>query len=96
MARSRSGSRRTGHPRPPRPWPDLGRLQERLGEVLSSLRPALRAAFEQAVLRQKPYSEVAREQGWTLQQVRVNVYRARKEVIARLRHLLSPFPEYRT
>ena len=74
---------------------DLQRVEERLGEVLGALRPALRTAFEQAVLRQKSYSEIAREQAWSLQQVRVNVYRARKEVIARLRHLLSPIPEFR-
>jgi RNA polymerase sigma-70 factor (ECF subfamily) len=74
---------------------DLRRLESQLDGVLKSLRPALRTAFAEAVLGQKPYSEIAREHGWSLQQVRVNVYRARKEVIARMRHLLSPIPEFR-
>ncbi len=72
---------------------DLRRLEEHLGDALASLRPAWRTAFEEAVLRQRPYAEIAGRQGWTLQQVRVNVHRARKDVIARLRHILDAVQE---
>ena len=69
---------------------DLGRLHERLGDALQVLAPAQRAAFQGAVLDQKPYAAIAREQGWTIEQVKVNVHRARKRVIGLLRDLLLP------
>jgi RNA polymerase sigma factor (sigma-70 family) len=67
---------------------DLSRLRERLDEVLSELPPPHRRAFELVVLDQMSYAEVARQEGWSLDQVRMNVYRARKGAIARLRELL--------
>jgi RNA polymerase sigma-70 factor (ECF subfamily) len=75
---------------------DLARLEERLREVLETLPPDHRTAFEQAVLRQCPYPEIAREQGWTLGRVKSNVHRARKKVIAALGDLLGPRPENRS
>lgn len=68
---------------------DLRRAESRLREVVESMSPALRAAFEGAVLEQRPYAEIARQHGWTLGQVRVNVCRARKKAIAELRDLLQ-------
>ncbi len=41
------------------------------------------------MLEQKPYAEIAREQGWSEGQVRVNVCRARKQAIAEMRDLLG-------
>jgi RNA polymerase sigma-70 factor (ECF subfamily) len=72
---------------------DLSRFEDRLHGVLASLKPVYRAAFELAVLKQKAYSEIAHEQGWTLAQVKTNVHRARKQVIAALSDLLGPRPE---
>ena len=57
--------------------------------VATSLTPALRTAFEGAVLQNKSYAEIARENGWSEGQVRVNVCRARKKVIAELRSELQ-------
>jgi len=72
---------------------DLTRVRERLAAALAALAPAHRAAFQAAVLEQKPYAEIAREQGWTLEQVKINVHRARKKVIERLRDLVRPGEE---
>jgi RNA polymerase sigma-70 factor, ECF subfamily len=74
---------------------DLGKVRERLEGALAALRPDHREAFRAAVLRQKPYAEIARENGWTREQVKVNVHRARKKVIALLRDLLRPEEEKR-
>ena len=59
-------------------------LTSRIGEVLETLPAPLAAAFRLAVLEQKSYREIGDLQGWTLSQVRVNVYRARQKVIATL------------
>ncbi|HVS64013.1 MAG TPA: sigma-70 family RNA polymerase sigma factor [Thermoanaerobaculia bacterium] len=67
---------------------DLGRLEERLDEAMESMTPNLRTAFELAVLRQEPYKVVARQTGWSIAQVKVNVFRARQKAIAQLRELL--------
>ena len=75
---------------------DLSTVRERLDGALATLPPPLRVAFESAVLQQKPYAEVARDQGWTLEQVKVNVHRARKKVITQLRDLLGPGGRSRT
>lgn len=68
---------------------DLKRLEAHLAQALAGLRPAHRTAFEQAVLHQLPYAEVAVRQGWTIQQVKINVHRARKQVMERLRASLG-------
>ena len=69
---------------------DLSRFEERLHGVLAKLKPVYREAFQLAVLEQKAYSEIASAQGWTLAQVKTNVHRARKQVIAALGDLLRP------
>jgi RNA polymerase sigma factor (sigma-70 family) len=73
----------TGHD--PEAAVDLRRVRERLDGALGQLSPAHREAFEAAVLEQKPYAEIAREKGWSMDQVKVNVHRARKRIIALLR-----------
>ncbi len=67
---------------------DLNRAESRLRDVVESMSPALRTAFVSAVYEHKPYAEIARENGWTMGQVRVNVCRARKKAISELRDLL--------
>jgi RNA polymerase sigma-70 factor (ECF subfamily) len=67
---------------------DLARLEERLGDVVAAMSPHLRTAFEQGVLRQEPYKEIARRNGWSLAQVKINVYRARRQAITKLRDLM--------
>jgi len=69
---------------------DLARVRERLEAAMAALSPAHREAFRAAVIEQIPYAEIAREQGWTMEQVKVNVHRARKKVIALLRDLVRP------
>lgn len=68
---------------------DLSRAQERLRQVIAGMSPALRLAFQDAVIEQKSYAQIASEQGWTEGQVRVNVCRARKKAIAEMRDLLG-------
>jgi RNA polymerase sigma-70 factor (ECF subfamily) len=75
---------------------DLALFEGRLRGVLDTMKPAYRTAFESAVLQQKAYSEIAREQRWTQAQVKTNVHRARKQVIAALGNLLGPRPERRS
>ncbi len=75
---------------------DLNRFEERLRAVLTTLKPTFRTAFEQAVLQQKSYPEIAREQGWSLGQVKTNVHRARKQVIAALGDMLGSPLEQRS
>jgi RNA polymerase sigma-70 factor (ECF subfamily) len=67
---------------------DLARLEERLGDVVADMSPHLRAAFEQGVLRQEPYRDIARRNGWSMAQVKINVYRARQRAITKLRDLM--------
>jgi RNA polymerase sigma-70 factor (ECF subfamily) len=69
---------------------DLGKMRERLDGALGTLSAAHREAFQAAVLEQKPYADIARERGWTMEQVKINVHRARKQVIALLRDLVRP------
>jgi RNA polymerase sigma-70 factor (ECF subfamily) len=64
---------------------DLRLFEDRLRRIVDSLPPDHATAFRAVVLGQRPYAEVAAEQGWTLERVKTNVHRARKKVIARLR-----------
>lgn len=59
-------------------------FRERLDRVLDGLKESYRQAFELAVVQQRSYAEVARLTGWSLPRVKINVYRARKRVIAGL------------
>jgi len=67
---------------------DVKRLQSVLDDALAELKPDHRRAFELAVLQQQPYKEVARHTGWSLSQVKTNVFRARQATIDSLRSLL--------
>lgn len=68
---------------------EMGRARERLEEAVAALSEPLRRAFVAAVLEQKPYAEIAADNDWTSGQVRVNVHRARKQVIETMRGLLQ-------
>ena len=64
---------------------------QRLDSVLATLKDNYRQAFELAVLQQHSYAEVAQQTGWSMPQVKINVYRARKRVIEGLKtHLPKP------
>lgn len=56
-----------------------------LGRVLAGMSEAHRRAFQLAVLEGRGYAEVAAQTGWSLAQVKINVYRARRRVIEELR-----------
>ena len=74
-------------------------FSRRLEGVVAKLRDNYRRAFELAVLEQHSYAEVAQMTGWSLPQVKINVYRARKRVIEDLGDVLpeagqrNPVPE---
>lgn len=58
-----------------------GAFRRRLCDVLAELKERYRQAFELGVLQQRSYAEVAAVTGWSLPQVKINVYRARRRVI---------------
>ncbi len=62
----------------------------RLEQVLSQLKESYRQAFELAVVQQRSYAEIVQLTGWSLAQVKINVYRARKRVIRGLADYLPP------
>jgi len=59
-------------------------FRHRLGALLKELPEPHRRAFQLAVAEQRSYAEVAGLTGWSLPQVKINVYRARKRLIAGL------------
>lgn len=60
-------------------------FREELQRVLAGLSEPHRRAFELGALEQHSYGEIARITGWSLPQVKVNLYRARKRIIEELR-----------
>ena len=60
-------------------------FRKELRRVLAGLSEAHRRAFELGALEQRSYGEIAQITGWSLPQVKVNLYRARKRVIEELR-----------
>lgn len=60
-------------------------FREELRRVLAGLSEPHRRAFELGALEQRSYGEIAQITGWSLAQVKVNLYRARKRVIEELR-----------
>lgn len=62
-----------------------------LERVLAELSEPHRRAFELGALEQRSYAEIVEITGWTLPQVKVNLYRARKRVIEELR---EHFPQF--
>jgi RNA polymerase sigma-70 factor (ECF subfamily) len=63
---------------------DAARTLDRVGACLDRLSEAHRSAFRLAVLERRSYREVASALGCSLDQVRTNVHRARRKVIAML------------
>ncbi len=63
-------------------------FRDRLGVLLEELPEAHRRAFQLAIAEQHSYADVARQTGWSLPQVKINVYRARKRLIAGLHDYL--------
>jgi RNA polymerase sigma-70 factor (ECF subfamily) len=61
---------------------------ERLGQVLAEMPAAHRRAFELAVVDKTPYRDICECTGWSLAQVKINVYRGRKRVTQALADLL--------
>jgi RNA polymerase sigma factor (sigma-70 family) len=55
-----------------------------LQRALATLSPDLRTAFQLGVVERHPYADVMRLTGWSLPQVKTNVFRARQRVIAAL------------
>jgi RNA polymerase sigma-70 factor (ECF subfamily) len=55
-----------------------------LARALATLTPDLRRAFRLGVVERHPYAEIMRLTGWTLPQVKTNVFRARQRVLAAL------------
>ena len=67
-------------------------LEAALARVREGLSPALRTAFDLAILKQESYDEIARQTGWSPGQVRINVFRTRRRLVEELGDLL-PLPE---
>jgi RNA polymerase sigma-70 factor (ECF subfamily) len=63
-------------------------LQAKMEELLATLPKEQKYAFEQGVLQRRPYAEIAEEQDWSETKVKVNVYRARKQLMAGLKEFL--------
>lgn len=59
-------------------------FRRQLARVLGGMPPTHRRAFELAVLQGLSYTEVARRTGWTLPQVKINVFRARRRLVDEL------------
>jgi len=74
----------------------LAALQRRLEMAITALPESHRRAFVLAVVEQRPYREVAETEGWSPVQVRVNVHRARKQLLAELADILRPPEEVRS
>lgn len=60
----------------------------RLQIVLKQLNANQRLAFEMAVILKEPYDAIADKTGWSLSNVKIQVYRARKKVIEALGDVL--------
>jgi RNA polymerase sigma-70 factor (ECF subfamily) len=60
-------------------------FRKELQRVLAGLSEPHRRAFELGALEQRSYGEIVEITGWTLPQVKVNLYRARKRIIEELR-----------
>ena len=59
-------------------------LERRVREAMRALPEHYRSAFRMAAIEQRSYREIGESLGWTLDQVRINVHRARKRLIAEL------------
>jgi RNA polymerase sigma-70 factor (ECF subfamily) len=59
-------------------------LARRVGEALGRLPERYAMAFRLAAIEQRSYKEIGATTGWSLDQVRVNVHRARRRLIQEL------------
>lgn len=59
-------------------------FRRELRRVLGAMPEAHRRAFELGVLQGLPYAEVVRRTGWTMAQVKINVFRARRRILDEL------------
>ncbi len=64
---------------------ELTELKRKLTELLGRLGADQRVAFELGVLQRRPYVEIARRMGWSPAKVKINVFRARQQLMAGLR-----------
>ncbi len=64
-------------------------IRERLEVVLDLMTDPERKAFEAAVIRNESYSDIASRLGWSREQVKVNVFRARKRAMREMGDLLD-------
>ena len=64
-------------------------LERRVREAMRALPDHYRSAFRMAAIEQRSYREIGECLGWTLDQVRINVHRARKRLIAELGELVA-------
>ncbi len=64
-------------------------IERRVHEALQALPDHYRSAFRMAAIEQQSYREIAESLGWSLDQVRINVHRARKRLIAELGGLVT-------
>ncbi len=60
-------------------------LSEALGAALADLTEEQRQAFELGVLQRLPYAEIEALTGWSRSKVKVTVFRARKQLMNRLK-----------
>lgn len=59
-------------------------LREKVMLALEQMSERYRVAFEYGVLEGRSYANIARTTGWSLAQVKVNIHRARKQMIEAL------------
>jgi RNA polymerase sigma-70 factor (ECF subfamily) len=64
-------------------------LLRRVGAALGRLPDRYRTAFQLAAIEQRSYREIGEATGWSLDQVRVNVHRARRRLIEELGDALA-------
>lgn len=64
-------------------------VRERLDLAMARMTEPERKAFEAAVLRHEPYAEISRRLGWSREQVKVNVFRARQRAMRELGDLMD-------
>lgn len=59
-------------------------LREKVMQSLEQMSERYRVAFEYGILEGRSYANIARTTGWSLAQVKVNIHRARKQMIEAL------------
>jgi len=74
----------------------LSDFERRLRQALMEMKPAHRRAFELGVLEGQSYREVAESTGWSVGQVKINVYRARRKLLEELGDDFAPRPRSST